>query len=252
MAMTLEYIVNRYAEDKKHRSDWIIRIEKRDKNLGNLQNSIQRFITGSITLDILCNELEYYSNSKSWDSSNRKNSREWALAEMRILSKYHGHSAETYLRDTLHELDHKNVGKRIENFYRFLLQEKDRLSLVWQYVPDLDASVGKKTKGRPMAPLNGALVITFLGSIIDNKVYFCDVYVRQALTLLRDKSIIRFSGRISKDQNSKNIAIYNEGDYLQIKDLLDRLIAAKPQLGINYAWAEIFTRWIIDNQHLFG
>jgi len=50
--------------------------------------------------------------------------------------------------------------------------------------------------------------------------------------------------------HNDELEIRSYEDYVLVERTLDELSAAEPRLNSGPAWAEIFTRWIIDHQEL--
>lgn len=231
MVTTLEQITKNFLADSKYQTKWKIRITTRDSRMPGLRTAIREFTEGRINLEAFRNRLDYYLPQEAWDSSNQKNSREWLLAELTVLAKYHGATGQDGLRSALRGLNADNIGQRIEQFHNFLQEEANR----FEY---------EGLKGRPMAPLNSALMISLIASILDPQVYFCDVYVRRGLSVLRDTGAITINDDIS--YHDGNIEIRSFEDYTYVKEALDNIVARVPSLRTIPAWAEIFTRWVID------
>jgi hypothetical protein len=248
VSAVLNYIIEQYIKDKRHQDLWSKRIKYREEKYPQLKRHLIQFVEGPMSLSGLSIGLKSYLSKENYDSSRQKNSREWLLAELTVLIEYHGEPAEIGLRQALSGLDRNTVGSKIEFFHDFLQREHDRISETMQFVPDLEKSVKKKHIGRPMAPLNAALMITLFASVLDRGVYFCDVYVRRALSLFERLDIITIKQDVHYDTRTMNIEVRSERDFLFIKNILDTLVANNPRININHAWAEIFTRWIIDNE----
>lgn len=231
MAITLEQIAKDFLADTKYQTRWKIRLGTRDSRMPGLRTVIRKFTEGHTNLETFRSHLNYNLPQEAWDSSSQKNSREWLLAELTTLAKYHKTTGEEALRSALIGLNADNIGQRIEQFHSFLQREADRF--------DRD-----NLKGRPMAPLNSALMISLIASMLDPKVYFCDVYLRRGLSVLRDMGAITISDDIS--YHDGNIEIRSFEDYLYVKEALDEIVARVPSFRTTPAWAEMFTRWVID------
>jgi len=232
MENQLNQLIHLYLSDKPFQRLWTERIKNRDRRTPNLRIDIADFVNGRISLDSfrnsrLANDLPI----QAWDSSNKKNSREWLLAELTTLTRYNTKTAEEALKRTLCDLNSVNIGQRIEFFHDFLTDEQQDFRR-------------ENRRGRPMAPLNAALMISLFASILDPTVYFCDVYLRRGLTALWLNDMITINPAISYDNETIEIRSYE--DYQYIKVCLDQLLQNTPKLHVGSSWAEIFTRWIID------
>jgi len=247
MSISLKHVASEYLQDRSYHSQWKNRIQMRKEDRPHLQRSLQTFINNQRTLTGLRNDLEYYMRKAAWDSSNKKNSREWLLAELTILIKYHGAPAETGLRQALTDLNSRTVGEKIGFFHDFLISERERISEILQYVPDIEKSVKKKEIGRPMAPLNSALMISLFASTLDSRAYFCDIYVRRAIHILRSAGLTPLDKRIDYDQTVGAIEIRSFAHYQYVVRVFDEILKEVPALRVNDAWSEIFTRWIVEN-----
>lgn len=230
--LTLAQVIQAFLEDTKYQSTWSKRIANREGRMPGLRTAMNEFVNGRINLDSLRSRLDYYLPKQAWDSSNQKNSREWLLAELSILIKYHGSRGQEALRAALSGLSADNIGQRIEQFHTFLKEEAIRFRQ-------------EKLKGRPMAPLNSALMISLFASIIDPRVYFCDVYLRRGLSILRGLGIITIDDDTAYHDDTIEIRSFH--DYQSVKQALDTMVGQFPKLRINAAWAEIFTRWVIHH-----
>lgn len=231
MPATLEEIATRFLADKAYRQLWTRRIANRDVQAPNVRSEIREFVGGRINLATFRSRLDYYLPKQAWDSSNRKNSREWLMAELCILERYHDTSAERELRLALNGTNAHTIGQKIGQFHGFLERERDRFEEL--HLP-----------GRPMAPLNAALMISLLASITDPGIYFCDVYLRRGLSVLDDVGAIRLHDDLFVAGDT--IEIRSAADYEQVKQALDQIVERVPQLNTSPAWSEIFTRWLND------
>lgn len=232
MQPTLQRIIDQYLADRSFHRTWNERINNRLRRLPNLIIDIHDFINGKISLESFrTSRLQHDLPQQAWDSSNKKNSREWLLAELTTLGRYNSRSAEQALRDALRGLNRNNVGQRIEQFHDFLAADQDEFRRL-------------NKRGRPMAPLNAALMVSLFASMLDPQVYFCDVYLRRGITTLLNAELIE----IDVLYNFDGIEIRSYAEYELVERILDQLKAAEPRLDSGPSWAEIFTRWINDHE----
>jgi len=234
---TLQPIIDQYLADRSFHRTWNERINNRLRRLPNLIIDINDFVNAKISLESFrSSRLQNDLPKQAWDSSNKKNSREWLLAELTTLVRYNSHTAEQCLRDALRGLNRSNVGQRIEQFHNFLSADQDQFRKL-------------NKRGRPMAPLNAALMVSLFASMLDPEVYFCDVYLRRGITALLNADLIEVDG--GRLYNVDGIEIRSYEDYELVERILDQLKAAEPRLDSGPAWAEIFTRWINDHEEQF-
>lgn len=243
MHSTLHLITDQFLADKAYHRIWNERIRNRLLRLPNLVLDINDFAIGRISLgSFRISRLQHDLPQQAWDSSNQKNSREWLLAELTTLCRYNSRSAEQTLRDALRGLNRANVGQRIEQLHNFLAADQLEFRRL-------------KKRGRPMAPLNAALMVTLFASMLDPQVYFCDVYLRRGLAILLRAELLVFRPARSAIAAERDLLVHNDEleirsyeDYVLVEGILDNLKTAEPQLDSGPAWAEIFTRWINDHQ----
>src|SRR5260370_15359828 len=126
MAITLDDLVKAYVEDEDYQKTRSELAEKRDASIPHLQAVTQSFLRTEINLKTFCPQLEKtLRTEEDWGAMGFG-----FMMELNKLSKHHNDAnalAEEHFRRILTGLKTSNLGERIEEFYTFLLKERERL-----------------------------------------------------------------------------------------------------------------------------
>ena len=126
MAITLDEVAQTYLADTEFQKERQYLLERRNASLPNLQAVTLKFIRAEIDLQSFRTQLEKTLRAgEDWGATGYG-----FMMELNKLGKYHDeHStiAENELRALLTDLNAEKVGSRIEQFYHFLLKERERL-----------------------------------------------------------------------------------------------------------------------------
>src|SRR6266852_6913984 len=126
MGITLPDVVQAYFEDQEFQQQWSSLATKRDASIPKLQDVTLRFIRAELEMKTFCSQLEKTLRSdEDWGATSFG-----FMMELNKLNKYHNDTsafAEEHLRETLRDLNKATLGEHIEEFYSFLLKERERL-----------------------------------------------------------------------------------------------------------------------------
>jgi len=126
MGVTLSDIVQAYFEDQEFQQHWSSVATKRDASIPKLQEVTLQFVHAELDMKTFCPQLDKALRLEDdWGATGFG-----FMMELNKLNKYHSDTstlAEEHLRTTLRGLNKANLGERIEEFYSFLLKERERL-----------------------------------------------------------------------------------------------------------------------------
>src|SRR5262249_22474784 len=122
----IDTIVQDYLNDKAFQEEWDSIARQRQETLPHYKHTITQFINGTYNLDAFRNALKTLHKDKFGGGHTRG-----CLMELNKLASNHAPSnpeLETHVRIILTGLGRENVGQRIEQFYKLLVKEKERLT----------------------------------------------------------------------------------------------------------------------------
>ena len=161
------------------------------------------------------------------------------MMELNKFGKYHndaGSYAEIQLRHTLNGLNAKNLGQRIEQFYKFLLQERDRLRR------------DDKSSNTIVAARNSAFIISLFAFWLDTKdhnIIYYDSLRKGIFQLIRAHLTLQPNDLpLGRD----TIEVHSNANHQACLQVLDYIVAQDPQIKREAYWAENFSLWV--TQHL--
>lgn len=231
MTLTLDEVVQKYLADEMFQQERERITYERQKTLAPLQMTIARFVRGSLNLQQFRIQLEQTLNT--WD--------DWGtsgigfMMQLNILRKHHdstSHDAETRLRLLLNGLEAQNVGQRIEEFYKFLSTERERLY--------------KEGKTSRMAanPLHSAFIISLFAFWLDPQgdtiIYYDSL--RKGLHKLIKAGIVPYPADLQLENDT--IRIRTAFDHQQCMTIIHYIAENAPQLRMGLAWSERFCLWV--------
>ena len=234
MALTLEQVAQKYLEDTAYQEEWQSRREKRNANLPTLQAMTQRFIREETDLQSFRTQLQNtLSTSEPWGANGFG-----FMMELNKLGKYHDEHdpiAEAELRTLLAGLNAANEGKRIERFYSFLLQERERLRQEG------------KSSGMTAAASNSAFIISLFAYWLDPAgeplIYYDGV--RKGLFTLVKANVLPQPRSLQMSSNA--VEVRSDSDHQACLQLIEYIADHAPNLKIGTYWAEFFCYWIMHN-----
>ncbi len=127
MSITLHDVGQAYLADEEFQAMRRRRAESRNVSIPDLQAVVLRFIQHETDIQTFRAQLEktLRNGRDDWDATGYG-----FMMELNKYGKYHSDKSpipETTLRNILDGLNATNLGVRIETFYNFLLQERERL-----------------------------------------------------------------------------------------------------------------------------
>jgi len=126
MKVTLLDVVQAYFEDHEFQQQRSSLATKRDASIPKLQEVTLQFIHAVLDMKTFCSQLDKALRLEDdWGATGFG-----FMMELNKLNKYHNETstvAEEHLRATLRGLNKANLGECIEEFYHFLLKERERL-----------------------------------------------------------------------------------------------------------------------------
>lgn len=230
--MDLETIVQDYLNDSEFLAGRANQAKLRDETVPYYKHTITQFTNGTYNLDAFRNALKRLSKDKFWNMHGSG-----FLMEMHELVSVHLPSnpeVEAHMRFIITGLDAQNLGQRIEQFYKFLSAEEERL---------------KKTdisRRKIVPPSKSALFVSLLALWNDyaNQPYTYYPPLRVGLAILMNAKLIPAPSEIKIDGGK--VRIISEADHLAVVQTLNNLGAAYPKLKTNAYWAEGFSVWLIE------
>lgn len=230
--MDLETIVKDYLSDSEFLAWRANQAKLRDETVPYYKHTITQFTNGTYNLDAFRNALKRLSKDKFWNMHGSG-----FLMEMHELVSVHLPSnpeVEAHMRFIITGLNTQNLGQRIEQFYKFLSTEEERL---------------KKTdisRRKIVPPSKSALFISLLALWNDyaNQPYTYYPPLRVGLAILMNAKLIPPPSEIKIDGGK--VRIISEADHLAVVQTLNNLGAAHPRLKTNAYWAEGFSVWLIE------
>jgi type I restriction-modification system DNA methylase subunit len=231
---SLDRIVQRYIQDTKFLQERQVIAEKRRASIPGYNTIVHKFVDGIYTLDEFRHELTTRRRDNTFWSAHGNG----FLMELNKLAKNHvpvSPDVETKFRVILHNLDARNVGQRIEQFYDLLTQEKKLL----------DAH--RVSDSKIVSPGNSALIISLIAFWLDpiEELYICYPSLRSGLDVLLRANLLPIPTNL---QIRENFDIKSQIDYQAVINIIDILATDQPKLRSGEYWAENFFLWITDNE----
>src|SRR5260221_1677247 len=234
MAITLDEVAQAYfadAEFQKTRQRLLI---TRNESIRSLQAVTLRFIRRETNLQSFRAQLERTLRAgEDWGATGFG-----FMMELNKLGKYHDEHlaiADNELRNTLTDLNAGNVGSRIEQFYNFLLKERERLRR------------GGKSSGMIVAASRSAFIISLFAFWLDPQgepiIYYDSM--RKGLFLLIKANLLPIPPNLPMGPNA--VEVRSEADHTACVELVDYLARRAPQLKTSAYWAEYFCLWVTQH-----
>lgn len=236
MAMTLDEVIQTYLANTNSYTVPVLRAKNRDATIPQLQAITNSFIQAEIDIQEFRVQLE---------KSLRDGGDAWGalgfdfMMEFKKLGKYHNDAdsyAEIQFRHMLNGLNAKNLGQRIEQFYKFLLQERDRLRR------------DGKSSNMIVAARNSAFMISLFSFWLDTENHTIIYYdsLRKGIFQLIRAHLIPQPNTLSLGRDT--IEVHSNAHHQACLQVLNYIAEQDPRVKNNAYWAENFCRWI--TQHL--
>ena len=230
-SITLDKIVQAYLADSEFQKAREDLVKRREESIPALQAVALRFIRGETDLQTFRVQMQQTLNAgESWGATSFG-----FMMELHNLGKYHSLTSsapETTLRTVLTGLNAKNLGERIEQFYNFLLAERDRLR------------AEGKSSGMIVAARKSAFMISLFAFWLDPAgqpiVYFDSL--RKGLFMLIKASILPAIPGIQLGANK--VEVRTAADHQACVELFNYLASQAPQIKLGAYWAENFCYWV--------
>src|SRR5260370_2547106 len=228
----LDRIAQKYIQDTVFLQERQIIAEKRRASIPRYNTIVRQFIEEIYTLDEFRHALKTLHQDTSWGAHKT------FLKELNKLANNHVPTSpdiETKFRGILRNLNARNVGQRIEQFYDLLTQEKKLLEA--HGVSD----------AKIVSPGNSALNISLIAVWLDSteETHICYPSMRIGLSALLSENLLSIPSNI---QISKDFDIKSQSDYQTVTHIVDILETDQPKLKSGEYWAENFFLWIKDNR----
>ncbi len=233
MAVTLQEIINACLADEEALSKQRMRAEQRNASLPLLQSIIREFVQANISLAEFRERLDKALRPREiWSAQGR------FMMEVSKFAKNHQDEttiAAEYLRSLLVGLNATNVGDGIEEFYEFLLQERERLRR------------NGMQSGSIVAPGNSALIVSFFAFWLnpEGRPVLCNEGVRKGLySFIKTKIMPEIPG---VKLGSTAVEISTAADYQGYLNALSYLLELDRRLEITPYWSEFFFYWVAEH-----
>jgi MoxR-like ATPase len=231
MTLTLHDVAHAYLADEEFQAMRRHRAETRDASIPDLQAVVQRFIRKEIDMQTFPAQLEktLRSGKDDWDAIGIG-----FMMEINTFRKYHSNTSsmpEIQLRDILTGLNTNNLGLRIETFYSFLLEERNRLR------------VAGKSSTTAVAPGNSAYIISmfayWLVPLEQPIIYYHNM--RKGLYQLIKSNIL--TPPLNLQLGATAVEIRSNAGHQACLALIRDIETKEPRLKTSY-WAEYFGSWV--------
>jgi MoxR-like ATPase len=237
MSVTLDEVVTSYLNDSEYQTYQQKRVQWRNRDLPQIQSIVHEFLQKKSNFYTLQKNLD---NPKSlvqgWHAQGHN-----FMMELKKFAKNHidtGSIAEEQFREILIGLNATNVGQRIESFYKFLREERNRLR-----------EQGKNSNAA-MAPGNSAFMISLFAFWLDpeREPVICRDTSRKGFFRLIDADLLKAPEGLKVNNNT--IDVISEVNYTAYQEMLVDLIKQASSLKMNPYWSEYFGDWLINNFRL--
>lgn len=239
MAINLTSVVRTYLEDTSFQEESRRIIAKREVSIPTFKKIVTQFVENITDLKTFRQQLDTALHTEhDWGARGVS-----FLMEINKLVKYHAVDspiAEQGLRRILSGLNASNLGERIEQFYLFILQERERLQKAGT------------SSNKTISPGNSAAIISLFAFWLDRPGQPIIYY----LSLRRGLKMLLEAGAIPKPAGLQIVAddrveVRSNADHLAVLQALASLSNAAPMLTrtaeTEAYWAERFLLWITDN-----
>lgn len=235
MALTLQEIAQTYLADTEFQRTRQQLLLSRNQSIPALQAVTLRFVRGETNLQSFRGQLERTLRAgEDWGATGFG-----FMMELNKLGKYHDEHdpiGETELRNVLNGLNAENLGRRIEQFYNFLLGERERLRREG------------KSSGMIVPASRSAYILSLFAFWLDPQgepiIYYDSL--RKGLFLLIQAHLLSTLPHLSTSPNA--VEARSEADHLACLQLVDQIARQAPQLKTSAYWVEYFCFWI--SQHV--
>ena len=231
MALTLDDIVQAYLADTEFQQTRQILRDKRNASIPALQTVTRQFINGEVDLQGFRARLERTLRAgEDWGATGTG-----FMMELNKLGKYHDEHdpiAGTELRSLLGGLNAGNVGQRIERFYNFLLEERERLRREG------------KSSGMIVSARNSAFIISLFAYWLDpagQPIIYYDS-MRVGLFTLIKANVLPVPPTLHMGPNK--VEIRTESDHQACLQLVEYIASRVPRVKMDRYWAEYFCFWV--------
>lgn len=230
MSAQLSTIVQAYLDDEAFHEHWRGVMNSREQSIPTFRDITTEFASGQIDTKELRDRLtKAFHSINDWGATGTG-----FLMEINKLAKHYDRQGELGLRQALDGLNADNLGERIEVFYSFTSQERQRLKA--QGVTGL------------VSPGNSAFIISLFSLWLDRPhappIYY--VSLRRGLRMLIDAGVLEQPFGIQLGWNS--VEVRSDANHQAVMNALTRLQASAPRLADSGPyWAEMFLLWVSDH-----
>lgn len=232
--LSLTDVAEAYLADSEFQQSRADLVAKRDASIPGLQQVTHRFVQGEYDIQLFRAQLEKVLRiGEDWGATGYG-----FMMELNKFGKYHNektNAPEVELRNILNGLYVANMGQRIERFYNFLLDERDRLRR------------DGKSSGMIVAPRNSAFIISLFTYWLDPQgeplVYYDSM--RKGLYLLIKANVLPVPPTLQLAANA--VEVRTASDHKSCVDLVQHIATHAPQVKLSTYWAEYFCLWVTQN-----
>ncbi|GHO56058.1 AAA family ATPase [Ktedonobacter robiniae] len=234
MPTTLAEVIHAYLADTKFRQARIQLAARRNASIPALRALVQEFIQGDIDIQSLRIQLEKTLRAgEDWEATGFG-----FMMELNKFGKYHNDAssyAEKQLRHILSGLNARNLGQRIEQCYKFLLQERERLRR------------DGKSSNMIVAARNSAFMISLFAFWLDAEHSSIIYYesLRKGIFLLIKAYLVSQPPNLRLGPNA--IEVHSNTEHQACLHLLDSLVEQDARIKIDAYWAGSFCLWVTQN-----
>jgi hypothetical protein len=230
-SMTLDEIAQAYLADMEFQKARQDLVKRRDASIPTLQEVIFRFTRKETDLQTFRTQIQYTLNTlEGWGAKSFG-----FMMELHNLGKYHSATTsapEIELRAILAELNAENLGQRIEQFYTFLLAERERLRKEGM------------SSGKIVAARKSAFIVSLFAFWLDpegQSIVYYDSLRKGLFTLIRANVLPALPG-VQLGTNA--VEVRTAAEHRACLQLFDYLGSHAPQIKLNNYWAEYFCYWV--------
>src|SRR5216683_2865774 len=236
MTVNLASVVDTYLKDTDFQDASRRIIAKREASIPTLKRIVTEFVDGLTDLKSFRELFDKALHTEDdWGATGTG-----FLMEINKLAKYHAEnntSTEERFRQTLSGLNAGNLGQRIEQFYMFLMSERERLRQAG------------RSSGMIVSPANCAYIISLFAFWLDRP----GQPVMYYLSLRRGLKMLLEVGAIPRPAGLQvvgdRVEVRSDADHQAVLQAMDSLAIAAPKLRIktDAYGTERFLYWITEN-----
>ena len=236
--LTFDEVARWYVADEAYQKTRLDLLQLRDASIPALQEVTLRFVRNETNLQTFRAQLQNtLSAGEDWGANGFG-----FMMELNKFGKYHCDTTsapETTLRSLLTGLNTNNLGQRIEQFYNFLLHERERLRKEG------------KSSGMIVPASRSSFILSLFAFWLDPQgqpiIYYDSL--RKGLFLLIKANLLPVS-RLPLGPNA--VEVRYQANHSAYVELVEYIARCEPQLKTNSYWPESFCFWVTQNFKTFN